>query len=196
MIMNILKHWKYFQKTDLDFLHLAYEKQTIVSELTSLNERRKTIQKEILVLSSTNDTCKNCPTSCCRGNYNHFTIVDYIIRMFSDNPLKEFAETQQIPPSLFGLIRERIKRPAATSVSSHSVDLSVVSEPIPTPVSKCLNLTPNGCAFSSQDRPIRCVLYTCSVFRYSLPEKDLEKIGILSKELSEISEEVFHVFTK
>ena len=194
--MNILKHWKYFQKTDLDFLNLAYKKQSIVSEIISLNERRKTIQKEILSLSSTNDTCKNCPTSCCRGNYNHFTIVDYIIRMFSDKPIKEFAETQQKPPSLFEIIRKKIRNPKPATVLPQSISLPVVSQRISANTSKCPNLTVNGCVFSPEERPIRCVLYTCSVFRHSLPEKDLEKMGVLTEELSSISKRVFMLFTK
>lgn len=194
--MNIVNHWKYFQKTDLDFLHLSYKKQHILPEMISLNQRRKIIQKEILSLSSTNDTCKNCPTSCCRGNYNHFTVVDYIIRMFSDNPIKEFAETQKKPPSLFTLIRERISKTKPDTILFNAIALPVVSQPIAGATSNCPNLTSTGCAFSPEDRPIRCVLYTCSIFRHSLPEKDIAKIGVLTEELSSISKNAFKLFAK
>jgi hypothetical protein len=188
--MNVLKHWKYFQKTDLDFLYLSYKKQYIVAELTNLNERRKNIQKEILSISATNDTCKTCPTSCCRGNYNHFTIVDYMIRMFSDKPINEFAETQQKPPSPLKLIYEKIRRSKSTPISPFPTQ----SPPDSLPTSGCPNLTPNGCAFSAEDRPIRCVLYTCRVFRHSLPESNLKKIGVLNEELISISKRVFQLF--
>jgi hypothetical protein len=180
-------HWKYFQKTDLDFLKLSYNKQTVVTEIISLNERRKSIQKDIVLLSSANNICKNCVTSCCRGNYNHFTVVDYIIRIFSDKPVIEFAPTQPKPPTYLKLIRERIRKPSASDGSSRSTMAHL---------SKCPNLTEKGCAFAPEDRPIRCVLYTCSSFRKSIPEKDLEKLGHLSEELCLISKDVFVKFNR
>jgi hypothetical protein len=186
MIMSI-RHWFYFQSSDLDFKYLSYKKKTILPELLSLNERRKAIQKEILFLSSESDTCKNCPTSCCRGNYNHFTIVDYIIRMFSDKPIKEFGKNQLKPPSLYYMVYERIIKPRS---------VKTVSEPVSESALKCPNLTVNGCAFPAEDRPIRCVLYTCRAFRNSLSNKSFRKTAILTKELSTISASAFKVFTR
>jgi len=184
--MDIL-HWIYFQRADLDFKYLSYKKQSILPELLSINERRKSIQKEIISLSSDNETCKNCPTSCCRGNYNHFTIADYIIRMFSDMPIKEFQGNLIKPPSLLHMIYERIRSPRSTPV---------VSKPVSIYESRCPNLTTFGCAFPAEDRPIRCVLYTCRKFRQSLQASTLKRTAILTRELSATSVCAFKVFTR
>ena len=194
--MNIFQHWKYFQRTDIDFLQLSFKKQYILPDLISLNERRQIIQSQIVKLSSENDTCKTCPTSCCRGNYNHFTMVDFIIRMFSDKPINEFAKTQLKPPSIFELILNKIQKYKIIPNVSRLTTLPVVSQPISASRSNCPNLTLNGCAFAAEDRPIRCVIYTCSSFRRSLKSNDFEKIGILSEELRLISSQSFKLFAK
>ena len=192
--MNILLHWKYFQKSDLDFLKLAYKKQHVVADLRDLNERRRDIQREIIALSSTSDACKICPTSCCRGNYNHFTVVDHIIRMFSDNPVREFAEIQKKPPSLLDLAFEKMTKSRLSSNDSRA--LSFAPSPASASVAGCPDCTPTGCAFMAEDRPIRCVIYTCRAFRRSFSGADIQKIGALTKELSLISAQAFIIFGK
>jgi hypothetical protein len=182
--LNIFQHWIFYQKPDLDFLNISYTAQFRLEELRSLDERRKKIQKEILSLSSASEICRTCPVSCCRGNYNHFTVVDYVIRIASDKPIHEFAESTPKPPSLFELLAVKLKfykPPTIFPAAGHD--------------RHCSYLTPSGCALSVEDRPIRCVIYTCQAYRNSFPEPVVKRMGILTQELLSISRQALSLFS-
>lgn len=183
--MNMLRQYYAFQKTDRDFCDLALKKQPIVLNLQILDEKRRSIQSEIFSLSSISDKCSTCQVSCCNGNYNHFTIIDFFLRLFSNKPIKEYEEIQKKQLPLLKILLDITKRPKLVSVAYESVLGS-----------KCPELTPNGCSLSPEDRPIRCILFTCKIFRRSLPRGNLERIGLLTKELWSISSQVFKTFSR
>jgi hypothetical protein len=181
--MNLLQSWIFFQNPDRNFINLSHKLQEIRPKLIILNEKRKIIQQEISSLSKYTDACRICLNSCCRGNYNHFTMVDYLIRMFSDNPIREFEEVKQqitLFSILFTKFRPILKNPASKNTSSGS---------------KCPNLTAKGCEFLPEDRPIRCIIYTCKTFRQTVSSDVFYKIGHLTKELSLISSKVIKLFS-
>lgn len=190
--MNIWEHWKHFQKTDLNYKHLAYKKQSLVSDMKALNEKRQIIQKEMVALSSKYETCKNCPTSCCGGNYNHFTIVDHVLRMYSDNPISEFSCSNKKPPTLWTMIFEKMKTFMTNNLSYRGHASTVPSADR----SGCPLLTSKGCSLVPQDRPIRCVLYTCRPFRASLSEADIKSLAVLTEELNSISNQTFDLYKR
>ncbi|MFH0777126.1 MAG: hypothetical protein V2A71_00710 [Candidatus Eisenbacteria bacterium] len=146
-----------------------------------MNERRKAIQRRILELEAGNDECQKCNGLCCRGGYDHFTALDYLIRMFSDNPLDGYGRIQK-PEAIRSILLRQLRR------ISRAPTGTVV------PDTKCPNLTPDGCEFQPEDRPIRCVLWTCRALRQSLPSNKLTEIGKLTKELSDVSVGVIEIF--
>ncbi len=182
--MNILKTWDYFHKPDTVFLNLSYKLQQLPSQLLALDDRRKKVQIEILSLSAKTDICRTCPKSCCRGNYNHFTMVDFIIRIFSDLPINEIGMVNR-PSSLFSsaLIKYGFFKPQKQAGMIQQLG------------SRCPNLTQIGCSLSPEARPIRCVIYTCRSFRQSLPPDVIIKIGALTKELSSIAVQAVNLFS-
>jgi hypothetical protein len=157
--------------------------QTLPSRLNGLNDKRKELQKETINLCRETDTCLRCQGLCCRGNYNHFTAIDYWIRRFSDKPIDEYEDLPRLEP-VTSLLWNRIvtltARPSNPKVSE----------------SKCPNLLSTGCALQPKDRPIRCVMWTCRTFRGVLPMSALRKLRTLTRELVAISSEVADTFNK
>jgi hypothetical protein len=164
-----------FQKT-------AYRLQDLPVRLNALNERRKKLQAEIITISHSSDACRECGGLCCRGQYNHFTAIDYIIREFSDNPIKQIGPLQKIEP-LIVLFRNRI-------VYALRRNRRYVPKDVNT---RCPDLGANGCSFDPENRPIRCVIWTCGLFLNSLSGHDLSRLAALTKELTEISLEAARI---
>jgi hypothetical protein len=65
---------------------------------------------------------------------------------------------------------------------------------VPPPQGGCADLTETGCRFPPEDRPIRCVLWTCFALRRDLSDEDFRRSGILIKELGATSDAVMRAF--
>ena len=157
--------------------------QTLPSRLNKLNDKRKQLQKETVALCKETDECLRCQGLCCRGNYNHFTTIDYWIRRFSDKPIDEYGDLPRLEP-ITSLLSNRIAMLTARPSSSDATNTG------------CPNLLSTGCALQPEDRPIRCVMWTCRTFRAALPTSTLRKPRTLTRELVAISSEVADTFNK
>ena len=182
--MNIFRTWVLFHKPERRYHKLSFNLLTIESQLNDLNEKRRIIQRKIIELSKDVEVCKICKGACCQGEYNHFTAIDYLLRMFSDNPIKGYGDLWK-PKSINSLILDKIKR---TSEAENGGNKKLETG--------CPNLTLNGCNLEPEDRPIRCILWTCKDFREALPRNDLKEIGNLTKELYAISDRAIKLFQK
>lgn len=182
--MNIFRTYFLFHKSLRRFDRLSCNLTTLSKQLNHLNENRKITQRKIIELSKDNKECTTCQGLCCQGDYNHFTAIDYLIRLFSDNPLEGYG-VLWTPKSIAAILLSKIKALLDRSSSTER-----------TSNTKCSYLDFNGCYLKPEDRPIRCVLWTCRGFRQSLPPHTLMEIGILTKELSSISCQVLKSFRK
>lgn len=173
--MNRLQIWFSFHKPERQFHKLSHNLLRLPSKLKYLNEKRAAIQVKIIELGIDSNACHKCQGACCRSDYNHFTVADYLIRMFSMNRIEDYGDIWE-PKSFFSILVDLVKekKPPAQEATREKD-------------TKCPNLTPTGCEFKPQDRPIRCVLWTCNSFRQSLPSQKLKEIGKLTRELNSIS---------
>jgi len=162
---------------------LAYGLQPLPSKLNNLNDNRRRLQKEIIALCEGTDVCLQCQGLCCRGNYNHFTTIDYWIRRFSDRPIDEYGSLPKQEP-IAVLLWNRIVAFNAPQFNSNATN------------TKCPNLLPTGCDLQPEDRPIRCAIWTCRAFRDTLPASTMRKLKTLTQELVAISSEVAETFNK
>ena len=167
----------HFHVSERRFHKMSYQlRGGTKSKLNSLNEERKRLQRKISEIGMDSSVCCECGGLCCRGNYNHFTFIDYIMRQFSENPIKEYGEIWK-PHSLFSILC----KPVLSLLGGVKPAL------LETPETKCPELTSTGCRFSPEDRPIRCVLWTCRKFRNSLSSDDLKSLGKLTSQLSSLA---------
>ena len=164
------------------FHKIAYRLQDLPVRLNLLNDRRKELQTEIVTICRSSDACRECGGLCCRGQYNHFTAIDFLVREFSDNPIREFGSIQKIE-SLIDLFRHRI-------VSALRRNRRYVPKDVNT---RCPNLGANGCSLDPENRPIRCVIWTCGLFIDSLSGRDLSRLAALTNELTRISLDVARI---
>jgi hypothetical protein len=171
------------------FHRLAYNLQDAKGKMQHLNNRRQRLQREIVELSAHVSVCRTCAGRCCQGKYNHFTVVDHLVRVFSDNPIADYGDhLQRRLPVYLAAVRK-----IARSIRGKG-DFDEEKHPSPYPLGGCLDLTATGCRFKPEDRPIRCVLWTCSSLRRELSDDNLRRMGELTKELCRTSEEVIRAF--
>jgi len=158
--------------------------------MQSLDRRRRQLQQEIVELCGHISTCQACIGFCCRGVYNHFTVVDYLVRMYSDNPVAKYGVDLQKLSPVYIVILKRIVSVIRRRDEFDHRRLTSLSTP-----SQCPDLTETGCRFVASDRPIRCVLWTCSALRHDLSDDDFRKVGKLTRELCTLSNEVIQAFS-
>lgn len=184
--MNKIQEYLWFIQPDRRFLQLSYNLRELKPKLNELNERRKKLQIDYSVLRHVSHKCQDCSGLCCKAKYApYFSCVDYLIRMFSDNPIRDdYFNWWRPRPIAFALHKEiRSRRGAPDHIAiTHSL--------------MCPNLTSNGCVLAAEDRPIRCVLWICDDLRKSIPLNVLKKMGLITRELSSISSEVIKCFQK
>jgi hypothetical protein len=171
------------------FHRLAYDLQSAKNTMRHLNNRRQRLQQEIVELSEHVSICRTCAGLCCQGKYNHFTVVDYLVRTFSDNPVADYGDNLQKRPSVCLSAFRKIDR----SIRGKG-DFDEKRHASPYPRGGCPDLTHTGCRFKPEDRPIRCVLWTCSALRRELRGDDLRRMGELTKQLCKTSNEVIRAF--
>ena len=92
------------------FHRLAYSLQDTKSKMQDLNSRRQRLQREIVELCAPVSICRTCAGLCCQGKYNHFTMVDHLVRMFSDNPVMDFGDHLQKRPPVYLAAFRKIAR--------------------------------------------------------------------------------------
>jgi len=181
--MNAIKTWYYFHAPERRFHSLSFELLTISSRMNALNDKRKKIQRKIIELGEGSRACQLCQGKCCGGNYDHFTAVDYIMRIFSDNPIKSYGDLWK-PKSFISIVLNRMGYWKKTINSSKQ------------PLTRCPNLEETGCNLSAEERPIRCILWTCHDFRDSLQHEKLIEIGSCERELEKISRDAIKIIFK
>jgi hypothetical protein len=186
-IINKIDQWNSFENNFRKFCEISYNSKNISDELNELNEKRQKIQQEIIELSKISDECQNCRSRCCsKSNSDHFTIVDYLMRMFSTNPITHYS----CPSKQESMIKSLLKRIR----NSQNIHKNVIR--VPSPKEKCPDYNGDGCRFEAKDRPIRCVLWTCSSYRETLPSDLRKRIGELHRELVSCIEETRQIFHK
>jgi hypothetical protein len=171
-----------------DFCRLADGPKTVKDRMNRLNEERQDTQRQIAALCGHVDICKHCDGLCCRGNYNHFTVIDYLIRMYSESPIHDYGTLRERPMRL--VVRERI-HDLVYRVDEY--DYRTSKPPSDKAHMTCPDLSTSGCRFSPEDRPIRCIMWTCPTFRRHLRTDEFRKIGVLTKRLCSICDEVAQI---
>lgn len=182
--MRRIHSWRLFQKPERNYHLLSYRLTDTARRMNELNERRREIQRSLAEVAGDIPICATCG-ACCKGDYDHHTAVDFLVRSFSDSPLKGYGSIWR-PKSLHTMVLDSLRPPSNISGSggrkAHLEHLE-----------GCPELGPKGCNIPVEDRPIRCVLWTCRAFRDALPDAKLHKIGQLNRELENISREVMRV---
>jgi hypothetical protein len=152
-----------------------------------LNTKRQKIQAEIGLMSQKNSACYDCRGKCCRGQYDHFIAIDFFIRKFSKNCIKNYSCISDDCEHLHNY----------PSLKKHANFLLGFFSPVKIVIThsgKCPNLIDYSCVLQYADRPIHCVLFTCDQFRKKLENEDLKKLAQLSKELERTEYEVFSIY--
>lgn len=180
--MNRLRSWFKFNMPERRFHQLSYRFADLAVLLNSLDDRRRVLQRDISLLGNDTDECRVCPGRCCRGDYCHFTVIDYLIRMFSDRPVPGYGGIWK-PDPLIDIVLGK-GAPVSRAAGGPLLD------------TKCPELGDTGCRLEAADRPIRCILWTCRAFRESLPPATLESMSKLTEELGSLSEQAIVLFSK
>ena len=166
-----------------------------ITQLNFLNDKRINIQKDIGNIIKNNKACKKCGGKCSQGDYNHFTVLDYLIRKYSQSPLNNYGKIWKPLNNYFSL-KNNFKSFASTlglfkrflERNEKTNDLDVAS--------RCPNWTEERCIFSPEDRPIRCIVWTCRAFRKNLQHNDFSKLAYYTKKLQLIGYEIFKLYKK
>ncbi len=162
------------------FYRLALRLQNTKSRMERLDCRRQEIQREMTRIYGRVGFCRTCGF-CCRGDYNHFTVIDYMLRFFSAKPIRDYGVNL---PELQPMHRAALRRINGFLQGIDEFESRRCSRR--TSHSRCSDLTDRGCRFLPEDRPIRCVLWTCSALRRQLNDRELRKAFKLTKELCSI----------
>jgi len=186
--MKTLSVFMWFHRPERNFHKLSYSLEKLPIKINELNNKREYLQKKISELSSISNLCELCQGKCCRGDYNHYTQVDLLIRMFSDKPIKETGSIWP-PKSIPRIITDKFIE--IVENKNKNVHFNAIT---PIETAQCPNLKPDGCAHSAEDRPIRCILWTCQTMRDSLPEDKLKEVGLLTQELGNIPLQVMREY--
>ena len=207
--MNLFQTWTLFNYPNRKMGVISYDLQKILprvksfeeirTPLIAINNRRRIVQKELLSLSLSANICGNPCLRCCNSlsDYNHYKSVDYVMRLFSENPISDYYQA----PKPVGFIEFILKRVIAkmrsnksqafgstTKLSETDPEWWVDTEAINHPGTECPNLKEDGCEYPPEDRPLVCVVHTCPLLRSSIKEDELYKIGVLTKELLSLAQ--------
>jgi hypothetical protein len=182
--MNIIEKWLLLNKPERYYHKLSFKYNNTIEKINSLNKKRQALQKRIVNLSQASNICFDCQGVCCRGNYNHFTVIDYLIRLYSDNPIKSFDKIRA-SPTFINLVINRL-RYIITGKSG--------TETMAKLTTRCPDLGDGTCNILPEDRPIRCVLWTCTEFKKNFDQKKLREIGHLNKELQRVIRQVIKTY--
>jgi hypothetical protein len=159
--------------------------------MQALDGQRQRLQQEIVEICGRVDACQACGGLCCQGQYNHFTVIDYLVRMYSDRPIVDYGDTlpEQLP--LYRVVPAKIVESLRGRDEFDEKRGTLRYGP-----AGCPDLTPTGCRFPAAERPIRCVLWTCMALRRDLNDADFRKMGALIRDLHMTSEEIIRAFRR
>jgi hypothetical protein len=182
--MNFLRTWHFFHRSERHYHQLSYRLMDAAEVLNRLDARRRQLQGEVAELGRNLTVCATCG-ECCRGAYDHHTSVDYLLRLCSDRPLKTYGRIWK-PKSFFTLVVDNVVSLfRKAEINRKGGELT-----------GCPDLGPTGCLMAVEDRPVRCLLWTCRAFRDALSEEERGKMGRLMVELDGVSRELVQVFRR
>jgi hypothetical protein len=183
-----------FHLPERQFHQASYEIQeynlntSLLVDFSELNKKRIDISNKISEIGKSNRVCADCGGRCCQGDYNHFQIIDYIMRFNSNSPIGEFRKVNK-PPSLSSLLLNRAK-----AIIRRNHEVRAIYRP---KKKNCSNFIPAfGCCLPPEDRPIFCLIWTCRAFRDGLKTDDLLELGLALKALSRIGCEAARLWEK
>lgn len=176
--MNTLRTWFLFHAPERDFRRLSRSLQDVPAQLAEMDRERRRLQREIHELGKQNVVCHGCTATCCEGTHTRFTMVDVLMRRFTDRPVEVFARFNKVEP--LWLMAWRRYFPSKT--------------PPFVPVGRCDHISEKGCALEPEDRPIRCLIWTCRAYRKGLPEDVLEKMGAAGRKLMKLSNRAIRLY--
>jgi hypothetical protein len=143
--MNTFSTWYFFHYPERKYHRVSYNLLKFPTKVNDRNKERQRLQRKIIGLSTVDDECQKCQGLCCRGDYNHFTSIDYLYRIFSEKPLSEVGPLWK-PNPIGTLLRDKFKRSGKGPGGGEI------------PKTKCPNLESDGCKLEVEDRPVRCIL--------------------------------------
>jgi hypothetical protein len=163
--------------------------QAARDRLNRLNETRREAQRQAIALCAHVDICRQCEGRCCRGDYNHFTAIDYLTRLFTESPIQDYGRNLRARP-LRRMLWEKLR---ALVLRGDEYDCNKPTQPAAMAHARCPELTEKGCRFAPEDRPIRCVMWTCPTFRKDLKGADFTQFGACIRRLGNVCDEVSRI---
>ena len=182
--MNALKKILLLNLPERYFHKLSFDYIGAIEKIIILDKKRQVLQKRIVQLSQESGVCFECQGVCCTGDYNHFTIIDYLIRCHSELPVKAY-DNILAPPTLPNLVAKKIK-----SIITKKTGTEILKQRN----TKCPELGDGKCGLPPEDRPLRCVLWTCTEFKKKVDHRTLNEIGRLNRELEIVIKEVMKIY--
>jgi hypothetical protein len=162
---------KNIKLTNIDDIYL-------IESLRELNQERINIAEKIARINKNNMACMLCNGLCCRGNYDHFYSLDYLIRYGSDNQIANFGMLDKPRPLLHVFINYIVS--VIRKIDQHKNWKEKVADSN----SKCCYWREGkGYMLSIKDMPMRCQLFSCNDYRKGFNEDDFYILGLLMRKL-------------
>lgn len=159
-----------------NILGLEYD-LPFLNDVEKLNQKRIDLIKKIQKIKPLNNVCISCNGLCCRGNYNHFFSLDYIMRLGSTNPIHAFKLIDKPYSSTFFLAHLKKLITKDNQDVSWMKERALSGERCPEWVEQM------GCSLQIDEKPIRCQLYTCLDYRKSFSDEDFNSLALLMRQL-------------
>ncbi len=149
-----------------------------LNKIEKLNQRRIELVEKISKIKTNYNLCIDCNVLCCRGNYNHFFSTDYLMRIGSKNPLSDFNLIDK-PHSPIYLISNHLNKFIIKD------DKSIIwMQQRALSGERCPNwIEQMGCSLSIDQKPLRCLIYTCPDYRNSFSDQNIKALAKLMGQL-------------
>lgn len=152
------------------------------TKLVALDNKRRDIQSRIASISKTiGIICQSCGGICCFGSYNHFSAIDFWLRKYSSHPISNYGNEMHIPLYI-QVLRDRF-------------NLNIKKPTYIIPRNGCSHLNKEGCNISPEDRPIKCIAFTCRKFRENLSCIDRDAYADSILELYKITYDCINILS-
>lgn len=193
-LIEIFYAWRYFHLTQRRLHLISWYLQLKSSKinantviLNNLNIKREKIQREITYLSKGNLACSRCKGKCCIGDHNLFTATDALLRKYSDKPLSRYG----ITPKNNELLSNYHALKKHLSYFIKNPNRSTRRKAI-----NCSFLKEQGCSLQPEDRPIHCLIFTCSEFRNQISYDKFVKLSMQTKLIQSIENNIIRLFDR
>jgi hypothetical protein len=159
--------------------------------LVFLDKRRRNLQKRIGELNQSFTAIHaKCDGSCCREKTEYyFTGADFWLRKFSLNTIESFGVTSARPWQFF--IKKRFRRVMHRSDYMDRRKMEQRKN-----VEKCNFLGQKGCTLDAENRPIKCIIATCSKLRQAMDKRTKTEYKNLISELYNVSLSTLQILKK